>query len=422
MSNFLGLAILSGACVRPKHIGSLLHNTEQVSFIERPFSPYQFEIFKSSQSVGEDIDLRERYPAAFLDKLLDLDGSMRAFSYGRGDDPRALRLIIQDARILKVIVFPKRTAFLPEADREFYGEVSYQLSCSGQTAFWVAEDESECPSIRSGLKRWILGRDTGGDRTELSLLPSYSDDPHLCEMNRSDGAASRFVSYFPADFEAGPSVSISKVIGGSFGRGVLFSPIRYSMDLEVKRWMERDPSSKNFNSTRELRLWKAAHVGHKSFTVIRHPVLRSWLAYLDLVNGPYGKLRGILRNRFSLNLSPSIGDEEECDKLHHNEQFIGFLKFLNRNLHGQTSVATRQGWSSQINIVSAYSRKMNIDMVLREWEIPKYRAEIESFMHCSLPTPDLQEIPDGINTREVHRLVQAAYWKDYIHFGIDFVK
>ncbi|MDG1409068.1 MAG: hypothetical protein P8Q50_15005 [Octadecabacter sp.] len=59
-----------------------------------------------------------------------------------------------------------------------------------------------------------------------------------------------------------------------------------------------------------LRDWKRSHVGHRSFTVIRHPVARAHAAFCDKIlptgEGSYVGIRKMLSQQFKLNLPSKI--------------------------------------------------------------------------------------------------------------------
>lgn len=118
-----------------------------------------------------------------------------------------------------------------------------------------------------------------------------------------------------------------------------------------------------------LRDWKRSHVGHRSFTVIRHPVARAHAAFCDKIlptgEGSYVGIRKMLSQQFKLNLPSKMPDGGYSDA-DHKQAFRGFLKFVKSNLGGQTAVRVDSHWATQATALQGFADFVTPDMVLRE--------------------------------------------------------
>jgi hypothetical protein len=154
----------------------------------------------------------------------------------------------------------------------------------------------------------------------------------------------------------------------------LYIPVRSGPEDAVAQWLaELDdvaPSDLLSGFTQKaLRDWKRSHVGHRSFTVIRHPVARAHAAFCDKIlptgEGSYVGIRKMLSQQFKLNLPSKMPDGGYSDA-DHKQAFLGFLKFVKSNLGGQTAVRVDSHWATQATALQGFADFVTPDMVLRE--------------------------------------------------------
>jgi hypothetical protein len=181
-------------------------------------------------------------------------------------------------------------------------------------------------------------------------------------------------------------------------------------------------------SQKDLRQWKRRHKGHRSFSVLRHPVARAHEAFckhiLGLGKGSYVQLRGTLVRRYKMPL-PENGPDAGYDKAAHRAAFAAFLTFLKGNLSGQTAVRVDAAWCSQVEAISGFGEFLLPDRLIREAELETALAQLAGQVGYaqvpSLPSAkttgpfDLEDIYDD----EIENLAAQAYQRDYVMFGFD---
>ena len=87
--------------------------------------------------------------------------------------------------------------------------------------------------------------------------------------------------------------------------GLLFFPIRSGPDIAIRDWFDSLGDVTEGFEQKSLRQWKRKHPGHRSFTVLRHPLLRAHAAFrAKIVAAEASDLRRILINGFLAELQP----------------------------------------------------------------------------------------------------------------------
>ena len=191
--------------------------------------------------------------------------------------------------------------------------------------------------------------------------------------------------------------------------------------------VEPDALETNF-SQKSLRQWKRDRPGHRSFTVLRHPVARAHDAFCNRIlttgKGSFLGIRRTLRRAHNL---PIPEDEPDTGYTldDHREAFTAFLDFLKANLSGQTAVRVDGHWASQAQCLQGMSEYTLPDMIVREDEMASYLPALAMQVGHPGP-PDPTHVPvrapyslaaiydDGIESR-----ARDAYARDYIMFGFD---
>ena len=153
---------------------------------------------------------------------------------------------------------------------------------------------------------------------------------------------------------------------------LLYLPLPSGPDAAVVDWLTAldrgAPPAEGMNQG-QVRHWRLARPGHRSFAVLRHPAVRAHAAFCDriLATGPgsFGRIRDALRRSFALEL-PEGGDWAMLDPATHRAGFLRFLAFLKANLAGQTSLRVDPAWASQTAILSGMAGVAPLDVLLRE--------------------------------------------------------
>ena len=204
--------------------------------------------------------------------------------------------------------------------------------------------------------------------------------------------------------------------------------IAYIRQQDVISWLTpSDPGSATLRShfnRKTLRDWKNVHPKHRSFCVVSHPLERAhrvfWNFVLDKENDEFVNVRQKLMNRYMV---PLVNRDNDLKSFQYKEAFLRFLKFLQSNLAGQTTVQVHPLWASQANIVAGFANFALPDFIIRSHE-------------SSEMLPQLQQHPLGIHTpfsissdtrearllseiydEELEDVCRKAYQKDYTVFG-----
>jgi hypothetical protein len=179
---------------------------------------------------------------------------------------------------------------------------------------------------------------------------------------------------------------------------------------------------------KDLRQWKRENKGHRSFAVLRHPLLRAHEVFchriLNSGKGSYLQLRRTLVRRYKLPL-PEDGKENSIDIAAHRTAFLAFLTFLKGNLAGQTAVRVDPAWATQAEVVLGFGEFTYPDMILREDTLAQELVLLAAHVGYR-DTPRIA--PAGSHgpyaladfyDDEVEALGAEVYQRDYMMFGFD---
>lgn len=208
-------------------------------------------------------------------------------------------------------------------------------------------------------------------------------------------------------------------------------PIKGSAQDNVQDWLAGlgdTPGLLRKFSQKDLRQWKRAAPGHRSFTVVRHPLARAHEAFCRHIlldgEGAYPRIRRALRKRYGLPLPDEIGDPGYGPD-QHRAAFIGFLEWLQGNLADQTNVRVDASWASQSAVIHGFGQFALPDLILREDELREDLIGLSARLGLERAPIIARDIPAGpfdlaqIYDAEMEKAAQAAYSRDYMIFGFD---
>ena len=436
------------------------------------FNPHFIGYPNSEEVLGITQDERDRDPERLLARIRQaMPDGIGGFRFFHDHDARILPAVLEDPRCAKIIltrnpvdsyvswkiaqatgqwkltnVRKRKDARVRFDAREFEAHLGalqdFQvtlmnaLQVSGQTAFYVAYEDLQDVQVMNGLARWL------GARSQLDSLntalkrqnpePVSEKVANFEEMERALARLDRFNLGRTPTFEPrrGPAVP---GYGAAAKTPLLYMPIRSGPEAAVLDWLraldgvEDDALLRDF-SQKSLRQWKRARPGHRSFTVLRHPLARAHDAFCNriLTTGP-GSYRGIRNTlRRAHNLPIPEGEPGADYTLEaHREAFTAFLGFLRANLSGQTAVRIDGHWASQAQVIQGMSELTLPDMIVREDEMASYLPALAVQVGHDAP-PDPVHVPvrapfglAQIYDDELERLAREAYQRDYVMFGFD---
>lgn len=412
---------------------------------------------------------RNAKPKRLLRHIKTAKNGVHGFRYFHDHDPRVLDTILEDEDCAKIILTRnpldsyvswkiaqatgqwkltnvkkrKDSLALFDAD-EFEAHVSelqnFQtrlmgaLQRSGQTAFHVAYEDLQDVEVINGLVKW-LGVDQRLDSLNTALKrqnpePTEQKVENVADLKAGIARLDRFNLTRTPNFEPrrGPAVP-SYVTAAK--TGLLYMPIRSGPEAAVTQWLcaldgvQNDQLGRKYNRA-SLVQWKRENVGHRSFTVIRHPLARAHAVFCRFILPNDGEslsqIRRTLRRVHDLPI-PENGPDRTYGRDMHRIGFSAFLRFLKANLHGQTAVRVDPNWATQAQCLQGMAELTLPDMIVREDEmalyLPTMAAQVGNHSgHEPKPIPlkapyALADIYDD----EIEALAQEAYQRDYTMFG-----
>jgi hypothetical protein len=175
-----------------------------------------------------------------------------------------------------------------------------------------------------------------------------------------------------------------------------------------------------------LRQWKRQNAGHRSFTVVRHPVARAHSVFceriLNVGEGGFAQIRQTLKNRYKVPL-PQDPEQPGYDRAAHRTAFVAFLEFLRGNLAGQTAIRVDTTWCTQSQALQGFGEFVLPDYVLRENELASALPALAmqyGYQDPPAPNaagPDTPFALSDIYDEQIEQIVADIYQRDYMMFG-----
>lgn len=422
--------------------------------------------------LGVTLAARESDPHALLDAIKAETG-LSGFRFFHDHDRRVLDVCLSDPRCAKIILTrnpvdsfiswniakmtgqwkltnathakAEKIPFDPDAfethlhrTQDFQVRILNALQRTGQTAFYLAYEDLGEVEVMNGLAAYLACEDrlTSLDRKLKKQNPASAIEKvtNPDEMQAALARFDRFNLHRTPNFEPRRGPMIPAYIAAP-DSGLLYLPLKSGLDAQVATWLAdldgKAPShiKKGF-SQKTLRQWKRDHIGHRSFALLRHPVVRAHHAFCAhiLFDGPelFPKIRNTLRKVHKLPIpsEPLLHRNlKGYDIVAHKRAFLAFVGFLKNNLSAQTAVRTDPAWASQLAVLQGMAQFGLPDVILREDRIDQDLSHLcvqIGLQDC--PPIDLAEdretvLLDEIYDAEIESAVQDAYARDYLAFG-----
>lgn len=433
------------------------------------FNPSFIGYPNSDNILGVTLEQRDDDPGHLIGVIRDQTKGIGGFRFFHDHHPGALDLILNDPRCAKIILTrnpvesytswkiaratgqwkltnvgkrkDSRAWFDAEEFEEhlsslqdFQVRLLNALQTTGQTAFYIAYEDLQDIAVMNGLAAW-LGVD---DRLEglNKKLKRQNPEPlsdkvaNFPEMEAALARLDRFNLTRTPNFEPrrGPQVPSYVAAPDS---ALLCLPIRSGPEEVVLDWLATlDRAGKDALLTRfsqnSLRKWMQAHPAHRSFAVIRHPLLRAHAAFcakiLSRGPGSFAKIRQTLQRVHKLDL-PDDPSDPRYDIDAHRAAFSAFLKFIKANLNGQTAIRVDAHWASQAQCLHDMSGFTLPDMIVREDEMAVYLPALAMQVGHDAPPDTQSAAPDTpftlaeIYDAQLEAMARDAYHRDYLIFG-----
>ena len=423
------------------------------------FNPHFFAKPGQDSHFGITRKERDADPVRVIGKMVAMASGLPGFRLFRDHDPRVLDHVLGDPKAAKILlrrnplesyvslkiaqktgqwwmgdVRQSRTGKVVFESEDFAGYLAEltaaeasarrQLKVTGQTAFEVTYEDLGDPDVIAGLARH-LGLDPAGAKAPVTAkvqnpAPLSEKVTNFADMQAALGALDPFGTNSWPNFEPDylPGMKAWRV-----GRTVplVFAPLNNGTAAEgvaALTAVEAGANPKPIGTQAALRKWKRGHPGHRSFSVVRHPVDRAWDMYrrhlVDDAPEPMEQVQAVLRDSFKVDLGgdPVAG-------------FLSSMSFVKANLNRQTALAPRPAFGSQALLLEGIARVMPPDMVLRRETFADDFQRLVTDVGVnavpaataaaapSLAGPSLAEAYD----KSMEAAVKAAYPRDYMMFG-----
>jgi LPS sulfotransferase NodH len=433
------------------------------------FNPHFIGYPNTSQILGVDQAARDMEPAALLRAIRHDPSAMGGFRYFHDHDPRVLDQVLDDRECGKIILTRNpvesyvswkiaqatgqwkltdmksrkaaQVTFVPaefeahlEALQAFQLLLLERLQISGQTAFYIAYEDLQSIDVMNGIAAF-LGVPEMLEQLDKNLKkqnpsPLSEKVSNYAQMEAALGRLDRFDLTRTPNFEPRGGPNVPGYLTG-VKAPLLFMPMAGGPNQEVRRWLaaldnEKQNALGMKMSQKELRQWKRGNIGHRSFTVLRHPILRAHEVFchriLNSGKGSYLQLRRTLVRRYKLPL-PEEGQEGNIDAVAHRTAFMAFLTFLKGNLAGQTAVRVDPEWCSQAQLIQGFGEFTLPDAILREEGLMQELSAIAAGVGCG-DAPRIEPASfhgvfglEDIYDDEIEALGADVYQRDYMMFG-----
>lgn len=436
-----------------------LNGIKNVTCFGEAFNPYMLGWPDKDELRGITFDEREKDPLRLLNKLFDKPGHLPGFRYFHDHDPRVFDAIMDDRRCAKIILTRNpldsyvSTRLARETDqwklnetevpipasvnydgpefRQVLSEISgfqqrllHRLQSSGQTGFWLRYDDLRDTAVMTGLLHWL-------GRTDLEKVTPASDqvpqnprtmrkkvsnfEEMQADLQRLDPfALDRTPNFEPRRGPAVPSFMTSEA-----GSGLIYMPIQGGNKIAHQHWFQALGEVTRPHTQSSLRRWKRQHPGHRSFTILRHPVHRAWDAFLRLLTDASPELRQVIRDVHRVPL-PEDATLSALDQDQSAALFKAFVEFLGRNLNGQTTLPTHPHWATQSAVITGFDQFSPADMLLRESRLAEdieHLCESAGIDTARVGLLDRADYPAFLVEKDILDTTKSAYMRDYISFG-----
>ncbi|KAB2887001.1 MAG: sulfotransferase [Albidovulum sp.] len=401
-------------------------------------------------------------PSVLLDRVRTAPG-LNGFRFFFDHEPRVLDAILTDPRCAKIVLTrnpvdcyislkiaynTKRwrltdvidrivwkppfkpaefEAFLAER-QAFQVRLLNALQVSGQTAFYLDYEDSLRVDVVNGLLAH-LGLD---DRVEAISADLVRQNPEeMADKVRNfpemEDALARIdwasLARTP-NFEPRRAPGIPRAVAAK-GAPLIYLPLPPFRDAHVRAWLAALGTGwlEEGFTQKTLRQWKRGATGHRSFTVLRHPLLRVHDAFAAvLMTEEHADLRRRLRAHYAVPI-PADGGADGMTPAEWRAAFAAFLGFVKVNLAGQTGLRQEAIWGTQWSLVAGLAGFVAPDLLVREDRLAEdlgYLADTVGI--AALPPPaapaDPAPVPlDAIHDRDLDALVRDIYRRDFLSFG-----
>lgn len=422
------------------------------------FNPVFIGRKDQTEFLGVTLAQREEDPSLLLRRMRERTPGLSGFRYFHDHDPRIFDLVMDDPRCAKIVLTrnplesyvslkiaqatgqwkltnPKNLKqakarfdavdFIEHLDgvQQFQIRLLRALQSRGQTAFYIDYDDIPDLDVLNGLAAFlgVEGRLEKVDDTLTVQNPEPLGDKvsNPAQMEQALARLDRFNLSRTPNFEPRRNAAIPGYVA-SAAAPMIFMPIKGAPVQPILDWFATLGATEGDFTHKTLRQWKRAHPGHRGFTVLRHPLDRAHRAFMALESGSMAPEQRNVLERVHQVVLPKKG--ETLDRDTRRASFLAFLRFLKRNLSGQTGFRTDGGWASQTAILQGFANFQSPDLILREETLAEGLAFLAAELGLTPPAiaiarDDGDAALDAIRDGDLEEAARDAYQRDYMGFG-----
>ena len=424
------------------------------------FNPHFIGKKDQTELLGITLQEREVDPKPLLQRLRDTTEGLAGFRFFHDHDPRVLDAVLADPACAKVILtrnpldryvswkiaratdqwkltdakrLKSAKARFDAAEFEAHLAVTQAfqlrllqgLQTTGQTAFYIDYEDLNAVAVLNGLAAFlgVAARLKTPDDTLKKQNPEDNADKieNVEEMRTALARLDRFNLSRTPNFEPRRPAGIPTAVAAA-DAPVLFLPVRSAPDGTVRDWLAQLGSGGLVDGFEHntLRQWKRDHPGHRSFTVLRHPLLRAHVAFREkIVSGRLADQRRTLIRAYNADL-PDPGDPFP-DVAAEREAFLIFLHYAKLGVAGQAGHRVDPNWVSQTALLQGFASFQPLDLVIREDRLAEGLAhlagEVGVIAPPALPDSSAEAALAAIHDDRLEQAAEAAYQRDYTGFG-----
>lgn len=405
---------------------------------------------------GITMEERDRDPRPLLRKLREETEGLPGFRFFHDHDLRILDDVLPDAGCAKIILTRNplesyvswkiaqatdqwkltnarrlKTAKVRFDQPEFLQHLQdiqafqllllHALQTTGQTAFYLDYEDLGSLEVMNGLAAFlgVEARLKALDDTLKKQNPGPLEDKleNPEALTEAIAAVDVFNLGRTPSFEPRRAAGVPTALASD--RGLLFFPIRSGPETAIRDWFTTLGDVTEGFEQKSLRQWKRKHPGHRSFTVLRHPLLRAHAAFRrKIMMGEAQDLRRILINGFLAELQPP--GEPFASVEAERAAFRIFLTYCRLAIGGQTGTRVDPGLASQTALTQGFASFQPLDHILREDRLAEGLAAItvEAGVAPPVVTADPAEAALlSIWDETLETAAAEAYARDYMGFG-----
>ena len=415
-----------------------------------------------TELLGVTLNQRNNDPARLLRVMREQIGAMAGFRYFHDHDPRVFDLVVDDPDVAKIILTRNQLEcyiswkIAKESDQwwlantkhlktvrptfeleEFKARLdvlqSYQkgllnrLQVSGQTAYYIDYDDVLDLKVINGLAAF-LGVD--GRLEELVFkFKKQNPEPLLDkvanpeEMAAGLGQMDWFNLKHTPNFEPRRPGSVGSYVA-SDTVGLLFQPVKSGPEQRIRKWLQGYGGLVTSFDRPALRKWREAHPGQRSFTVLRHPLVRAHAAWCDFLDKDWmPELRPYLKRVHKFELPPK-GQKRFATEAEHRAGFMVFLELIKHIHAGRTELRTPPQLATQLATINGFSQVQGPDFLLREDRLEAGLAFLCAeagidMLPIAAPTETHSYELTAIYGPDMEKAAREAYGRDYTAFGFE---